>query len=1318
MKSKYLASAALCIAAATGFMACGDDVITVYGDEVYSIVDEIDDSTCTKANEGKMSLEKKSGTLFLCEDGKWTPVNGSEVVDLRCKSSLLKDSTGYNIICDGDTIATVYNGQNGKGSKGSNGLSAYELAKANGLVDTTKIKSEKEWLESLQGENGKDILEQLQEKNLLPDSIQTIEDLLKYLKGENGSAGSNGLSAYELAKANGLVDTTKIKSEKEWLESLQGENGKDLLEQLLEKKLIPDTVTTVAKLLEYLQGKDADEKAITEKLEESLSCKVLMEEDIDPEDEGEPLYLHPDEELGIMIVPVKCGKNVSTLELPMYVKDYALLENLAKHYKKHVVVRIPFIAPDENVEIESSGSSADAEDMFEELWRNLQSTGVAELTVMEMNSSEFSLTGKNFISDLVASDAKPYVVYDDIDANEFNYKVVRLEGDIDITNLIDSVAQFRVTLNFLAWGSVSQMTFNAVVNLKDESENVVIDFLTDYKAARIKELMKKDDAKLATASEQANKELAEALSLKAADDEFPAFESYLPDTCGLKENQSMLLWPAALISGDMAGYVSLNTVYTKYKDEFAKSGKLDQDLPGSVNGTEYKSMFYVDYLVLLEISSDSRYLKEVQGALADAYGLGECNTKNAGVTQSEIGKTKGTFEYFVCIEGKSYDLNGYWEPITGTNIEKFFNEATAAITGEKCDEENKLVSFTFDYIPYRAVCHEKKFEIVDFDDCFKPGEISGHEISGGGINYYECAFDEQSRKFKTTLLNKSISELCQDNQGKIFQVGSWYYDGYFYELCTDASAETNNRQLNLNNNDDLNILANSLVGKCSATNYKKTETIAGKSQETIICLNLDKEYKWYIVNGQSAPIIENGFCTEELMNENIVYRVNVLGQEKSTLTGYKYYKCDCEYWETDCEQETCPQNVECSWKYASENEIKLDKACNYDNMGDFSKDGEYVCKIVDPAHNDKHDWGKTTAKEWCQSHGKALYSISSILEAEPSQDNDYIGICDDVPDDETTYILTAGSGSSWAADWDEQVVTAEQKAKDTHQMNESSNSCTQTDIIDFLDGVFYLADNGKREQVHDLICKNGKLRQAANEQEACNTAFKKTDKCKYMQNAYEYDGTEWIPLKVIMLSISGEEDPTSDKLFTAKDKSEYYLPAKGSHNDSYPSGLSTLYYSNRSLYSVSRYCETKGNYCYIEGQEPEGKTSSFDCEFLVPYTQKTRYYCNDKTGEWEKNNKITTAEQYCDAMMNFYMGVSSCSIEAASTYCNSSSDSEQDICSNNWFTFLNPITQTSSCEAPSDMTPSINCENITSYSCSFDIENSEENVGWRCAEMN
>ena len=1142
MKSKYLASAALCIAAAMGFMACGDDVITVYGDEVYSIVDEIDDSTCTKANDGKMSLEKKSGTLFLCDDGKWTPVNGSEVVDLRCKSSLLKDSTGYNIICDGDTIATIYNGQNGKGSKGSNGLSAYELAKENGLVDTTKIKSEKEWLESLQGENGKDILEQLQEKNLLPDSIQTIEDLLKYLKGENGSAGSNGLSAYELAKANGLVDTTKIKSEKEWLESLQGENGKDLLEQLLEKKLIPDTVTTVAKLLEYLQGKDADEKAITEKLEESLSCKVLTEEDIDPEDEGEPLYLHPDEKLGIMIVPVKCGKNVSTLELPMYVKDYALLENLAKHYKKHVVVRIPFIDINDGV-VENDISGYD---YFENVWKNLQSSGVAELTVMEMNSSEFSLTGKNFISNLVASDLKSYVVSDKENKSEFGYKVAYLEGDIDVSNLIDTVAQFRVSLNLKNEMSMtSQITFNAVVNLKDETETVVVDFLTDYKAARVMELMKKEGANLATVAKTANKELADALSLEVGED---AFETYLPSESDVKENQNMLLWPAVLIKGDMEGTVSANTVYAKYREAFAKDGNLDADISGSVDGVEYQSIFYVDYIGLIlgidELptcgssfeQNPGLFLKSIQESLTDDYGLPECNSKNVGVTQSEIGMTKGAFEYFVCDEDNTYkDL---WAPITDKNIDKYFDEIASAILNKKCTSEYKdLVKyFTFNNETYAAMCSERGvWGRKILTDC-TVGEVVD---LGGSTPYHLCVEDENGNKELEYIgddgfdLLKKYNELCPDNEGKIYPIYGIYYDNQQrFAICeTPTSSESSSSNFRVlypeNSENDFNLLANDQAGECNATNNNKIESIQlypRSSYQKVVC----SEGNWTLLNGSADPISLYDVCTEEKMKEDKVYRVDVLGQQKSTLTGYKYYKCDCEYEEVAC-RGSCPPPAlkSCSWKSASKLEIQLDKACNYNNIWDFSEDGKYRCKLQYGNHgwSDNFDEDDRTdfALQWCTDNKgwRFLNGETSIIELKPDEESTSLNgtgipgeetsgpyaLCDNLPNDMTTYMLGYSlSGSS---------VTSVGTDNADHYFD---YPCEQNSkyISDKLYDYTYTKDD---KHVHDFICKtdnkgNVRLREAVDEQEACDSAFARTDICKYMKEAYRFDATDGLWKKI------------------------------------------------------------------------------------------------------------------------------------------------------------------------------------------------------------
>jgi hypothetical protein len=579
----------------------------------------------------------------------------------------------------------------------------------------------------------------------------------------------------------------------------------------------------------------------------------------------------------------------------------------------------------------------------------------------------------------------------------------------------------------------------------------------------------------------------------------------------------------------MDGSVSLNTVYTKYKNEFARSGKLDQDLSGSVNGTEYKSMFYVDYLVLLEISSDSRYLKEVQGALADAYGLGECNTKNAGVTQSEIGKTKGAFEYFMCIDGKSKDYNGLWEPIIALNDDNY-DAVAAATSGENCNSKNegKIVTFTFNGEKNRAVCSDDGVWQPSVDECSEEGEI-WISVDSGTEYVFKCEKKENGKLVSKLMSDgrDEIEKLCNktENVGKIYSVYNYeendgHTDYYSYVICNGESSENEMiyRSLNLNDFEDVNLVANKLYGDCSAENEKTAKTIklsewhsydnteSNINSIDLVCLNIGDGYKWHFDDETLAPTIQLGVCNEEKMKEDTLYRVDVLGQQKSTLTGYKYYKCDCEY----CEQETCPQNVECSWKYASENEIKLDEACNYDNMGDFSKDGEYVCKIVD---NDKHDWTKPNAEEWCNNgHWKFLNGVTKVLKVDDlTPGGEYEGpyaICDNVPEDITTYILTYSlCGSSTANS------VGETTAEEYFYAN-----CDRTP--NFINDNLYnsIYTNGG-ERVHDFVCKKGndgqvRFREAVDEQEACNAAFDKDELCKYMKEAYRFDATDGLWKKI------------------------------------------------------------------------------------------------------------------------------------------------------------------------------------------------------------
>ena len=774
MKSKYLASAALCIAAATGFMACGDDVITVYGDEVYSIVDDINDSACTSANDGKMSLEKKSGTLFLCEDGKWTPVNGSEVVDLRCKSSMLKDSIGYNIICDGDTIATIYNGQNGTGSNGSNGLDNYQLAHQAGLIDSTKVTRE-QWLKSLQGKDADAFLKELLGNKQIPDTVTTIDKLLQYLKGEkgsdgsNGSNGSNGLDSYQLAHQARLIDSTKVTRE-QWLKSLQGSNGSagsnglDSYQLAHQAGLIDSTKVTREQWLKSLQGKDANSDAIEKNLADKLACKVVN--------------TVTDQEEGFMHVTVQCGDdeaNQSTLDLPIYKVDDKLLENLAKHYTKHVVVRLPVM----------SEKLTDS-DIYEEIWSRLKSDNHTELMVMDLDE-KLNATGKMFMSDLFADVTKKgaFVTVEETNERAVKYKVVRLEGDIDLTNLENSLVQLRIKMNltntnggFTFGGNGSSSTeviYNAITDLSDESETVVIDFLTDYKAERVKYLVQKNGEKFAEASVDANAQLAAALSLVKDPSELAAFEHYLPGSegVGLNEYFNSVVWVMALI--DQGSKVpDFNKIYNEYREVFAEQGSFNKAIETTYNGIE-QSLFFVDYLALLinanfykwscqhsddyswgkdcEAKSytndqDDIYYKIVQNGLVSTYGLDvdKAEPYGEGYKLQKYEFEYGYFHYFVYDEAEKI-----WYP-----LEDIATIIKLEGAGD-CDADKAAAHTT---VHFRKDGVDKTYECEKIDDGFEwvldENVCNGRE-EGDVVAYY----NNNDKPVSTTCKNQ-----CYDSDGR------------------------------------------------------------------------------------------------------------------------------------------------------------------------------------------------------------------------------------------------------------------------------------------------------------------------------------------------------------------------------------------------------------------------------------------------------------------------------------------------------------------------------------------------------------------------
>ena len=134
MKTSKLALTGL-LSAASIFTACGDDVIKVTnetsGMEIVASADSLE--KCTSKNADKTVFVSGENAAYICADSAWK--NVSETEKTSCSAEMLADSTGFKIVCDGDSVGVVKNGANGeKGDKGeSSTCTAESLSDGSGF---------------------------------------------------------------------------------------------------------------------------------------------------------------------------------------------------------------------------------------------------------------------------------------------------------------------------------------------------------------------------------------------------------------------------------------------------------------------------------------------------------------------------------------------------------------------------------------------------------------------------------------------------------------------------------------------------------------------------------------------------------------------------------------------------------------------------------------------------------------------------------------------------------------------------------------------------------------------------------------------------------------------------------------------------------------------------------------------------------------------------------------------------------------------------------------------------------------------------------
>ncbi len=117
--------------------ACGDTVENVYqtGLEVFASEDDL--PKCTDKNEGEQAVVKGETTIRVCMDGDWVAMKD----DFSCTTKELKDKSGLKIVCNGDSIGVVYNGE--KGDSGKDGKDGEDGKDAVLPQDTLEADSER-----------------------------------------------------------------------------------------------------------------------------------------------------------------------------------------------------------------------------------------------------------------------------------------------------------------------------------------------------------------------------------------------------------------------------------------------------------------------------------------------------------------------------------------------------------------------------------------------------------------------------------------------------------------------------------------------------------------------------------------------------------------------------------------------------------------------------------------------------------------------------------------------------------------------------------------------------------------------------------------------------------------------------------------------------------------------------------------------------------------------------------------------------------------------------------------------------------------------
>lgn len=687
-------------------------------------------------------------------------------------------------------------------------------------------------------------------------------------------------------------------------------------------------------------------KKVTDEVIDSLACRVDSS--------------WTDTEASLINVKISCGSGSSIIQLPTLVPN----KNLTKHYKKTVMVRFP--------------QDIDDHEDDEEIQNMMSFGSTAELTIMEVDSS-FERTGKNFVSELYLSKTKNLTIYQNPNLEQEQMNVLFLVGDVDVTNMMNSYAQFRVRLDrstvsgdrrSVSSEKTAEMVYMAFVDM-DDGDTIVVDFVSDYKAARIETLMKKKGANFAKVSKQANDEITEALALGK---DFHAVDFYMSDSIEANEGMAAIMWPMLLAMYEMRGgpEYDYNKVYNDYRELFGKEGNfkkaINEPFFGSKQVVEYP-IFFIDYFMLLGYQFSA--MKLFQHGLKDAYELPACNLKQDSIYVSQV--TGGMFKYFKC-NGRAE----VWSPIMyfGRNVD----EIASSIAGE-CNDTTAGKFFMIDSMGTSIVaeCNGQNWtRSYDLKSALCKGKQEGSYVSGvggrGSVQYFRCTADSTGNIVgdSVSYYEFAIGEQCNDKaKDTLYTIPN--EESFF--ICDTLSKSFVMVNGLSSSSGMLDTIARMQLGKCDSAKVNEVGTIyeTTKDQNFVVCkFNDNGVGKWLRADPTEVVF---GVCTETLMKTSAIYKLDEMEWVMSMMTGKEHYKCDCDVVEeetADGEVTVAKRSyVNCRWIVAGNLDLKLNKACNSSIIDTVVSSGndEYTCdqieEYIGSSSSIHRDWNQVDPDREC-----------------------------------------------------------------------------------------------------------------------------------------------------------------------------------------------------------------------------------------------------------------------------------------------------------------------------------------------------------------